>query len=91
MIAKQRDLMQALRHPNIVTFCGACLEGQNALMVTELLPFSLLQVLYDMPSITLPMAKCINIALDIARVFCYLHSRVPQVIHRCYPRSGPRG
>lgn len=76
-------VMQGLRHPNIVTFCGACLEGPNALMVTELMPFSLLQVLYDMPSITLPLAKCTNIALEIARAFCYLHSRLPQVIHRC--------
>eukprot|EP00892_Ulva_mutabilis_P004252 jgi/Ulvmu1/2199/UM013_0045.1 len=71
-----------LRHPNIVTFCGACLQGPNALMVSELLPFSLLQVLYDMPNIPLPIAKCTSIAVDIARAFCYLHTRIPQVIHR---------
>lgn len=86
--AQQREIRgeimtnAGLRHPNIVTFCGACLEGPNALMVTELMPFSLLQVLYDMPSISLPLAKCTNIALEIARAFCYLHSRLPQVIHR---------
>lgn len=74
--------MQGLRHPNIVMFCGACLEGPNTFMVSELLPFSLLQVLYDMSNIPLPLIKCINIALDISRAFCYLHSRVPQVIHR---------
>ena len=75
-------LMQGLRHPNIVTFCGACTEGPSAFMVTELMPFSLLQILYEMPSISLPVPKVLNMARDICHAFVYLHSRRPRVIHR---------
>lgn len=74
--------MQGLRHPNIVTFCGACTEGPSTFMVTELMPFSLLQILYEMPSIGLPVPKVLNMARDICHAFVYLHSRRPRVIHR---------
>ena len=52
-------------------------------MVTELLPFSLHDVLYSMPNVTLQMSNCVKIAIDICRAFRYLHSRTPQIIHRC--------
>jgi Protein tyrosine and serine/threonine kinase len=74
--------MQGLRHPNIMMFCGACLEGRDMFLVTELMPFNLHDVLYNMPDIRLQPAHVLGIALDVARACWYMHSRQPQVIHR---------
>ena len=75
--------VQGLRHPNIVTLCGACWDASNTLMVSELMPFNLFDILYKMGSVTLQTVNCIKIGIDICRAFRYLHSRTPQIIHRC--------
>ena len=80
--AKCHDV-QGLRHPNIVTLCGACWDASNTLMVSELMPFNLFDILYKMGSVTLQTVNCIKIGIDICRAFRYLHSRTPQIIHRC--------
>jgi serine/threonine protein kinase len=75
--------VQGLHHPHIVTFCGVCSESARTVMVTELLPFSLHDVLYSMPNVTVPPSNCVKIAIDVCRAFRYLHARTPQIIHRC--------
>ena len=75
--------VQALRHPHIVLFCGASFAASSTLMVSELMSFSLYDVLYNLPKVSLQLPQCLRIALDICRAFRYLHSRKPQVIHRC--------
>jgi serine/threonine protein kinase len=74
--------VKALHHPHIVTCCGACWNSANTMMVTELLPFSLFDILYQLPNVTLQICQCVKIAIDICRAFRYLHSRTPQIIHR---------
>jgi uncharacterized protein (DUF2249 family) len=39
--------LQALRHPNILQFLGACIKPPNLCMVSEHLPHSLHGVLYN--------------------------------------------
>lgn len=73
---------QALRHPNIVQFLGACSTVPDLAMVTEYMPTSLHAVLY-VSNTQLDRARIIQLAQDIARAFIYLHSRSPIVIHRC--------
>lgn len=72
---------QALRHPNVVQFLGACSKLPNLAMVTEHMPHSLHSVLYT-SNTALDRARVISLAQDIARAFIYLHSRKPAVIHR---------
>ncbi|GFH22513.1 protein kinase domain-containing protein, partial [Haematococcus lacustris] len=73
--------LQALRHPNILQFLGACMKLPNLAMVTEHLPHSLHSVMYG-GSTQLDRARVVSIAQDIARAFVYLHSRKPPVVHR---------
>ena len=40
--------LQALRHPNVLQFLGACMMPPNLIMVTEHMPHSLHAVLYTM-------------------------------------------
>ena len=102
-IAESVRCPQGLRHPNVLQFLGAHTgapvvgaQGAGSLMVTELLPFNLSDVLYKMTTVDLLGGKGIEIALDIVRAFMYLHSRRPRVIHRCarsllLPHSGRMG
>lgn len=76
--------LQGLRHPNIVTFCGASLHSSGeSFLVTELMPYNLSDVLYSLPNVQLQPAHVRNVALDVARACRYMHARSPQLIHRC--------
>ncbi|KAJ9515751.1 hypothetical protein QJQ45_008633 [Haematococcus lacustris] len=76
--------LQALRHPNILQFLGACMKLPNLAMVTEHLPHSLHSVMYG-GSTQLDRARVVSIAQDIARAFVYLHSRKPPVVSAASP------
>mmetsp|Transcript_9618 Transcript_9618/g.23858 ORF Transcript_9618/g.23858 Transcript_9618/m.23858 type:complete len:304 (-) Transcript_9618:391-1302(-) len=73
--------LQALRHPNILQFLGACIKPPNLCMVTEHLPHSLHNVLYN-SNTAMDKVRIVTLAQDMARAFVYLHSRRPPVIHR---------
>ena len=49
-LARREEVMtlQALRHPNVLQFLGACMMPPNLIMVTEHMPHSLHAVLYTM-------------------------------------------
>ena len=75
--------LSGLRHPNIVQIMGVCRQPPERLLVTEFVPYSLEQVLYQ-PQLAsrLSPAKLLSLAQDIARGMSYLHSRKPQVRNR---------
>ena len=68
-----------LRHPNLVQFIGASLEGEP-IILTELMTTSLRAVLETGP---LPLSVMISISLDVLRALNYLHLMKPHpIIHR---------
>ncbi|XP_050226728.1 protein STRUBBELIG-RECEPTOR FAMILY 2 isoform X2 [Mercurialis annua] len=72
-----------LRHPNIVTLLGYCVEyGQHLLVYEYVRSLSLDNVLHSGGYKSLPWAVRINIALGVARALEYLHSTFcPSIAH----------
>ena len=80
LFKREMDMAARIRHPNLLLFIGATLEGEMVIL-TELMPTSLsreLQREYQMsPRLT------ISIGLDVARALNYLHLMRPHpLIHR---------
>ena len=68
-----------LRHPNLVQFIGASIEGE-LILLTELMMTSLGALMHRGP---LSDANITSISLDVARALNYLHMMKPHpVIHR---------
>lgn len=74
--------LQALKHPNVLQFLGACMKQPNLCMVTEILPHSLHSVLYTMQGVEMDRKRIVALAQDCVRAFVYLHSRKPAIVHR---------
>ena len=85
-LAKESNMMAALRHPNVVSFLGVCLEPPC--IVTEFCARgSLTDVLRGAKSAPakaslLDWSRRLNIALDAAKGMLYLHNHAPPIIHR---------
>ena len=80
LFKREMDMAARIRHPNLLLFIGATLEGEMVIL-TELMPTSLrreLQREYQMsPRLT------ISIGVDVARALNYLHLMQPHtLIHR---------
>eukprot|EP00798_Chlamydomonas_sp_ICE-L_P022805 gene22805-29970_t len=73
--------LQQMRHPNILQFLGACMKPPDLCMVTEHLPHSLHSVLYG-GRVDLDRKRILELSMEMARAFVYLHSRKPPVVHR---------
>ncbi|KAL4172009.1 hypothetical protein KRP22_007185 [Phytophthora ramorum] len=74
-------VMSKLKHPNVVTLIGACLEPPNLCMVMELCDHSLSHLLHDTNTYLSPQ-QLTRIAAEVANGMRFLHSRRPAVIHR---------
>lgn len=77
-------LMYKLRHPNIVTFMGACLQRPKLLLILEYCVHgSLFDLLVDVKRKDIMTCKFkIETALGCAHALQYLHSRRPLILHR---------
>ena len=80
LFKREMDMAARIRHPNLLLFIGATLEGEMVIL-TELMPTSLRRELereYQMsPRLT------ISIGLDVAKALNYLHLMRPHpLIHR---------
>ncbi|EGR33833.1 protein kinase, putative, partial [Ichthyophthirius multifiliis] len=74
--------MEALRHPNIVMFLGACTKPPNFCIILELCQRGSLWNLLQTPEISLSWEDKRKLALDTARGVHYLHQCTPPIIHR---------
>ncbi|KAJ1403236.1 kinase-like domain-containing protein [Ochromonadaceae sp. CCMP2298] len=75
------QMLSKLRHPNLVLFLGICEGPITPMILTELLPCSLYDLL-EGRRYTLELPDILDLALDIARGLDYLHRHSPQIVHR---------
>ena len=80
LFRREMNMAARLRHPNLVQFIGATMEG-NMVILTELMPTSLRaqlqQDIYMLPKVVM------SVSLDVARALNYLHQMQPDpIIHR---------
>ena len=76
---REMNMAARLRHPNLVQFIGASLEGEP-IILTELMTTSLRAVLERGPIVH---AHITSISMDVARGLNYLHLMQPHpIIHR---------
>ena len=79
LFRREINMATRLRHPNLVQFIGASMEGE-LILVTELMTTSLGALMHRGP---LSKAHITSISLDIARALNYLHLMQPHpIIHR---------
>lgn len=74
--------MESLRHPNIVTFLGACSKFPNLAIVLEYCENKSLWSLLQNKSINLSWDDRLKLALEISRGMNYLHCFPIPIIHR---------
>ena len=79
LFVREMSIAARVRHPNLVTFIGAMLDGEP-IILTELMVTSLRAVLERRP---FNHAQITSISLDVARALNYLHLMHPDpIIHR---------
>lgn len=76
------SLLSSLRHPNILLFIGASVQGSRLSIVTELMPRGSLFDILHKSSDEIDPRRRLRMALDIARGVNQLHSCNPPIVHR---------
>ncbi|KAI5075351.1 hypothetical protein GOP47_0009427 [Adiantum capillus-veneris] len=76
------ELMQRMRHPNVVLFMGAVMHPPNLSIVTEFLPRGSLYRLIHRSNSQIDERRRMRMALDVARGMNYLHNSSPVIVHR---------
>ena len=80
MFQREIDMASKCRHPCLLQFIGATVDGGFPLLVTELMETSLRRLLFERP---LSIGEAFIISLDVARALNYLHQKRPvPMIHR---------
>ena len=77
MFRDSLDLSAKMRHPNILPFIGAVLEGGEPMILTELMPTNLKRVM-DVEK--LHNYQVAGIAVDIASALYFLHTMKPEPV-----------
>ncbi|ONM38102.1 MAP kinase kinase kinase47 [Zea mays] len=76
------DVLQLIRHPNVVQFLGAVTQSNPMMIVMEFMRKGDLRTHLSKKG-ALPPSYAVKLALDIARGMNYLHEHKPQaIIHR---------
>lgn len=76
------ELLQKIRHPNVVQFLGAVTQSNPMMIVTEYLPKGDLRLFLKRKGALKPISA-LKFAMDIARGMNYLHENKPEpIIHR---------
>ena len=79
LFRREMSMASRIRHPNLVQFVGATLEGEM-IILTELMPTSLRAVLEQR---AISLLEITTISLDVARALNYLHLMRPDpIVHR---------
>ncbi|KMT02281.1 hypothetical protein BVRB_9g205990 [Beta vulgaris subsp. vulgaris] len=74
------ELLQTVRHPNVVQFLGAVTQSSPMMIFTEYLPKGDLRSFLKRKGPLKPLTT-VKFALDIARGMNYLHENRPAIIH----------
>ena len=69
-------------HPNIVQFLGICHMGDRMMLVTDYMPRGNLHDMLTDHSVEMSAYLRMQMARDVALGMNWLHSSVPQVLHR---------
>ncbi|XP_071736130.1 serine/threonine-protein kinase 12-like [Rutidosis leptorrhynchoides] len=76
------ELLQKIRHPNVVQFLGAVTQSSPMMIVIEYLPNGDLRAFLKRKGALKPLTA-LKYAMDIARGMSYLHENKPEpIIHR---------
>ena len=79
---KELFLLNRIRHPNIITFYGACLDKDHYALVMEYMSLgSLYHVLHEQQR-EFSWSDRLSIALQAAKGINYLHKSQPEIVHR---------
>ena len=82
LFKQEMNLAAIARHPNLVQFIGATVEGQPIILM-ELMPNSLRKLLQEKKEEPLSHRQIVSIARDVALGLNYLHNMKPDpIIHR---------
>ena len=79
---REVKVMRTIRHPNIVLFLGAGLEGSRPFLVVEYMQRGTLYGVLRDSSIRIDHHQELRFAIDIAKGMRYLHGLEPPRIHR---------
>ncbi|XP_076885351.1 serine/threonine-protein kinase 12-like [Bidens hawaiensis] len=76
------ELLQKIRHPNVVQFLGAVTQSSPMMIITEYLPKGDFRLFLKRKGALKPITA-LKFAMDIARGMNYLHENKPEpIIHR---------
>jgi serine/threonine protein kinase len=74
--------MTGLSHPNLVLFIGAVVKPQMTIVFEYCGGDTLFRLLHQRKDVMLSWEQRLQMAKDIARGMCYLHTLQPPVLHR---------
>ena len=81
LFTREMNMAANARHPNLLQFIGATLDNQEPIILTELMPTSLCQVMER--GTRLSHAQITSVACQVALALNYLHLTQPEaIIHR---------
>lgn len=76
------SVLNSVRHPNLVTFYGACLNEDCLALIMEYMSLGSLYQLLHKEKVKLSWSNRLSITLQTAKGINYLHQQQPQILHR---------
>lgn len=80
---KEIQILDQVRHPNLILLMGICVDKPNFCLISELIPnCSLFQALHKRKDRVLNLSERFHIAIQITQGLAYMHSNNPPIVHR---------
>ena len=76
------NMMNKVRHPNVVLLMGICSTAPHLSIITEYLPRGSMYRLLHHTQVQLEFRRRLKMAIDISKGMAYLHSATPTIVHR---------
>jgi len=81
-VGAEVNMMNKVRHPNVVLLMGICSTPPHLSIVTEYLARGSMYRLLHHTQISLEFRRRLKMAIDISKGMAYLHSNKPAIVHR---------